>query len=166
MRKILRQELLRELLKNSKRSDRELAEILKVSQPTISRTRHKLEKDGTIQDYTIIPNFGKMGFEIFALTFVKMRSDILVGETKERAKKFAAKFPNVVFASSGQGLGMTGVIISYHKNYTEYHKQLNQLRLELKDVATDIQSFMVAIGEGEYKKYSLTYLGDVSSLAP
>ena len=165
MKKIMKS-LLLELLKNSKRSDRELAKVLGVSQPTVTRTRHKLEKNGIIQDYTIIPNFGKMGFEIFALTFVKMRSDILVGETKERAKKFAAKFSNVIFASSGQGLGMTGVIISYHKNYTEYHKQLNQLRLELKDVATDIQSFMVAIGEGEYKKYSLTYLGDVPSLAP
>jgi len=44
MRKELPQKLLRELLKNSKRSDRDLAKILKVSQPTITRTRHKLEK--------------------------------------------------------------------------------------------------------------------------
>ncbi len=153
--------MLRELLKNSRRSDRKLAKALDVSQPTVTRARRKLERKGLIQDYTIIPDFRKMGFEILALTFVKMRSDILIGETKERAKKFAAKFPNVLFASSGQGLGMTGVIISLHKSYTEYHKELNQLRVELKDVTTDIQSFIVAIGEGEYKRYSLTYLKDV-----
>jgi len=161
MRKKITQQLLRELLKNSKRSDRELAKALKLSQPTITRARHKLEQSGLIQDYTIIPNFRKMGFEILALTFVKMRSDILIGETKDKAKKFAMKFPNVVFASNGQGLGMTGVIISFHKNYTEYHKQLNMLRIELKEVTEDIQTFMVTIGEGEYKRYSLTYLKDV-----
>ncbi|NIQ06669.1 MAG: winged helix-turn-helix transcriptional regulator, partial [Candidatus Korarchaeota archaeon] len=36
MRKELVQQLLRELLKNSKRSDRELAKVLNVSQPTIT----------------------------------------------------------------------------------------------------------------------------------
>jgi len=148
-----------ELLKNSKRSDRELAKVLGVSQPTITRTRRKLEREGIIQDYTIIPDFRKMDFEILALTFVRMRPEILIGETRERAEKFAAK--NVIFASSGQGLGMTGVIISLHKNYTEYHRQLNELRLELKDVTEDIESFIVSIGEGEYKRFSLTYLKDV-----
>jgi DNA-binding Lrp family transcriptional regulator len=161
MRKELPQLLLRELLKNSKRSDRELAKVLKVSQPTITRARHKLEREGVIQDYTIVPDFGKMGFEIKALTFVKMRPDVLIGETREKTKKFAAKFPNVLFAYSGRGLGMTGVIISLHKNYTEYHKQLNMLRVELKEITEDIQSFIVAIGEGEYKRFSLTYLKDV-----
>ena len=70
MRKELPQKLLRELLKNSKRSDRDLAKILKVSQPTITRTRHKLEKSGMIQDYTIIPDFEKMGFEILVVTLI------------------------------------------------------------------------------------------------
>ncbi len=161
MRKELPQHLLRELLENSKRSDRDLAKTLKVSQPTVTRARHKLEKNGMVGDYTIIPNFRKMGFEILALTFVKMRSNVLIGETKERTKEYAATFPNVIFASSGQGLGMTGVIISFHKNYTEYHKQLNMMRVDLKEITEDIQSFMVAIGEGEYKRFSLKYLRDV-----
>jgi len=161
MQKKLPQQLLRELLKNSKRSDRDLAKTLKVSQPTITRARHRLEKNGMIEDYTVIPNFRKMGFEILALTFVKMRSDVLIGETKEKTKKYAAKFPNVIFASSGKGLGMTGVIISFHRNYTEYHKQLNMLRIDLKEITEDIQTFMVAIGEGEYKRFSLKHLKDV-----
>lgn len=161
MRKELPQRLVQELLKNSKRSDRELAKVLGVSQPTITRARHRLERDGVIQDYTIIPDFKKMGFEIMALTFVKMRADVLLGETKEKTKRYAAKFPNVILAYSGRGLGMTGVILSLHKNYTEYHKQLNMLRVDLKEITEDVQSFIVAIGEGEYKRCSLTYLGDV-----
>jgi DNA-binding Lrp family transcriptional regulator len=160
MRKELVQKLLRELLKNSKRSDRELAKVLEVSQPTITRTRHKLEQSGLIQDYTIVPNFGKMGFEILALTLVKMRPEILSPEKKEEARKYAAKFPNAIFASTGEGLGMTGVIMSFHKNYTEYHKKVNMLRVDWKEFAEDIQSFIISIGEEEFKRFSLTYLGD------
>jgi DNA-binding Lrp family transcriptional regulator len=44
-----------ELIKNSHRSDRELARAVGVSQPTLSRTRKKLEKQGMIKEYTIIP---------------------------------------------------------------------------------------------------------------
>jgi len=161
MRKELPEQLLRELLKGSKRSDRDLAKALNVSQPTITRARHKLEKNGMIEDYTLIPNFRKMGFEILALTFVKMRPDILSPERTEEAREYAAKFPNAIFASSGQGLGMTGVIISFHKNYTEYHQKVNLLRVDWKDLTEEVQSFIVPIGEGEYKKFSLKHLGDV-----
>jgi len=153
--------LLRELLKNSKQSDRALAKALKVSQPTITRTRHKLEKNGKIQDYTIIPDFKEMGFEILALTFVKMRPEILTPELMEEAKKYATKFPNAIFASTGEGLGMTGVIISFHKNYTDYHRKVNVLRVDWKELTEDIQSFVISIGEGEFKRFSLTHLKDV-----
>ena len=70
MQRELPERLLRELLKNSKRSDRELAKVLGVSQPTITRIRHKLEQEGVIRDYTIIPDFKKLGFEIMAIEFV------------------------------------------------------------------------------------------------
>jgi DNA-binding Lrp family transcriptional regulator len=161
MRKELPQKLLRELLKNSKQSDRDLAKILKVSQPTITRTRHKLEKSGMIQDYTIVPDFKEMGFEIFAITLLKMRPEILAPEVMEQGKKYSQKWPNVILASSGEGLGMTGVIISFHKNITEYHHRLNLLRVDWKDFMEDIQSFIVGLGEEEFKRFSLTYLKDV-----
>jgi DNA-binding Lrp family transcriptional regulator len=161
MRRGLSQELLRKLLENSKRSDRDLAKALKVSQPTITRSRRNLEKNGMIQDYTIVPNFRKMGFEIIALTFVKMRNAFLTPEVMEEAKKYAEKFPNAIFASSGEGLGMTGVIISINKDFTEYHSHVNQLRADWKEITDDIQSFIISIGEGEFKRFSLTHLKDV-----
>ncbi len=160
MRKELPQQLLRELLKNSRRSDRELAKVLKVSQPTITRTRHKLEREGLIQDYTIIPDFKKMGFEILALTFLKMRPEILSTEVMEKARKYSAKFPNGIFVSSGRGMGMTAVIIAFHRNFTDYHKHVNQMRVDWKESTEDIQSFILSIGEGEYKRFSLTHLKD------
>ena len=162
MEKDLPQQLLRELLKNSKRSDRELAKVLRVSQPTITRHRRKLEEQGLIQDYTIIPDFRKMGFEILALTFVKVRPDLVTPEIMEEVKKYGEKWPNVILVSSGEGLGMTGVIVSFHKNYTEYHHRLNLLRVDWKEFSEDTRSFIVSLGEEEYKRLSLTYLKDVA----
>lgn len=58
--------LLSELLKDSKRSDRELAKVLGVSQPTVTRMRTKLVKEGMIRDWIVVPDFVKMGYEIFS----------------------------------------------------------------------------------------------------
>jgi len=161
MRKELPQQLLRELLKNSKRSDRELAKVLKVSQPTITRTRQKLEKNGIIEDYTIIPNFKKMGFEIMAINFVKIRPKILSPDIIERAREFIERFPNTIFASAGDGMGMTGVSISFYKNFTEYKKIVDQFRTEWKDLSEGFQSFFVVIGEREFKRFTTAHLKDL-----
>ena len=161
MQRELPQLLLRELLKNSKRSDRELAKILGVSQPTITRTRQRLEKNGIIEDYTIIPNFKKMGFEIMAINFVKIRPKILSPDIIERARKFIEQFPNTIFASAGEEMGMTGVSISLYKNFTEYKKIVDQFRIEWKDLSEDFQSFFVVIGKGEFKRFSTAHLKDV-----
>ncbi len=158
MRKELPRKLLRELLKNSRRSDRELAKVLKVSQPTITRTRHRLEKDGMIEDYTIIPNFRNMGFELLAINFAKLKPGILLSEIKERAKEYIAKFPNTIFASGGAGLGMNAVSISFFRNFTEYQERINLFRTEWKEIIVDLQSFIVPIGEEEFKRFSLTHL--------
>ena len=156
--------LLSELLKNSKRSDRDLSKALGVSQATLTRVRHRLENDGMIQDYTIIPDFRKMGFEILALTFVKMRPEILSPEVLKATKEYAAKFPNSIFTALGEGLGMTGVIISFHKDYSDYHQKLNLLRVDWKAYTEDIQSFIVSLKEGEIKRFSLTYLKDATPI--
>ncbi len=165
MKKKLALQLLGEFLKNSRRSDRQLAKALGVSQPTITRYRRELEQEGMIEAYTIVPNFEKLGFEIMALTFVKMRSEILSPETMEQAREYASKFPHAIFASTGEGLGMTGVIISFHRDYTDYHHCLNLLRMEWKEFTEDIQSFIISLKEGEFKRFSLTYLKDVPFLA-
>lgn len=162
MRKELVQKLLRELLKNAKRSDRELAKILNVSQATITRTRHWLEKNGIIEDYTIIPSFRKMGFELLAINFARIRPEAFTPEKMSKAKEFIAKFPNTIFASSGQGMGMNAVDIAFYKNYAEYHQRVILMKTEWKDIIEDIQSFIVPLGgKGEFKRFSLTHLKDV-----
>lgn len=59
-------DLLYEIMKYSRRSDRELAKTIKVSQPTITRIRKVLEDNGYIREYTVMPALEKLGFEILA----------------------------------------------------------------------------------------------------
>jgi len=57
-------ELLFELIKNSRISERALAKVLKTSQPTITRRRARLEKD-FIDGYTAIPKWNKIERAVF-----------------------------------------------------------------------------------------------------
>jgi DNA-binding Lrp family transcriptional regulator len=157
----LPQKLLRELLDNSKRSDRELANILKVSQPTITRTRHKLEKSGMIQDYTITPDFRKMGFELLAVTLIRMKPETRLPELTDEVKIYCEKFPNAIFVGRGEGFGMNSVIISFHHDFTDYTSKWNQMRIDWKDYILDIQSFIVSMETGVIKKFSPSHLKDV-----
>jgi DNA-binding Lrp family transcriptional regulator len=140
--------LLAELLKNSKKSDRELGKILGLSQATVSRTRAKLERDGVIQEYTIIPDFKKLGIELLAITFgvwspekIKEYSE---GERVEKAKRFLSDYPNAIFASSGEGLKKGRMVITLHKNYTEYAKFMGQARSEWAGLV-DLESFIISL---------------------
>ena len=160
MRKDLPKKLLIELLRNSKESDRKLAKKLGVSQPTITRTRSKIEREGLIRSYTIIPDWRKLGFEIFVLTFVKMHPEVVSEELFQKLRKYAAKFPNVFFASRGQGLGMTGVIMSLHKDYRDYAQKISQFRNDWAQHLENIQSFVMVTDEGVIKEFSFKYLDE------
>lgn len=160
MQKDLPKRLLIELLRNSKVSDRKLAKKLGVSQPTITRTRAKLEREGYIRSYTIMPNWRKLGFEIMALTFTKMDPKITSEELIGKVRDYANKFPNSIFASSGEGLGMTGVIISLHKDYRDYSRKLALFRGDWSQYMEEIKSFVIVVGEGEIKELSFKYIDE------
>ena len=147
--------LLFELMKNAKRSDREIAKIIGVSQPTITRMRQRLEKTAIV-DYTVIPDWTELGFEIMAMTFIKAKG---ATESTEAAKKWAAKNPNVIFTAGGEGMGMDYSVISFHKNYSGYSSFVDNLKSEWAENLQDIQSFLMTTGEDRMvKPFSLKYL--------
>jgi DNA-binding Lrp family transcriptional regulator len=147
--------LLFELMKNAKRSDREIAKIIGVSQPTITRMRQRLEKTAIV-DYTVIPDWTELGFEIMAFTFVKAKGS---PEVSEKAKNWAMKNPNVVFAAGGEGMGMDYAILSFHKNYSGFSNFIDDLRTKWAENLQDLQSFlMITSEERTVKPFSLKYL--------
>lgn len=138
-------ELLWELVNHSRRSDRQLAKILKSSQPTVTRRRTKLEKE-FIDGYTALPRWEKIGFELIALTLVKTK--VRYAESKKReiaiqkAREWFMKQPNVIFAIEGHGMGCDGMCISLHKNYSDFAKFIRKHDSELSEVITESRSFV------------------------
>ena len=155
-------QLLFELMKDSHRSDRQLAKALGISQPTVTRRRAMLE-DNTIEGYTVIPKFGQIGFEIAAFTFLKTKLNHLKGQEKQEAfnklKEWYAKQSNVISVLDGQGMGWDAICISLHENFTKYAEFRRRQETELSDVITETQCFQVDLKPGvTLKSFHLKYL--------
>jgi DNA-binding Lrp family transcriptional regulator len=154
-------ELLNELIKGSRRSDRELAKVLKISQPTVTRKRSRLESEGYINEYTVIPNLAKMGYEIIAfsfLAFTEAKPELLA-----KAREWGMRQPNILFASDGEGLGMNSIIVSAHRDYASFSRLITNVRQDWQPNLKDVQSFILSISRQELmvKPFSLRYLEKV-----
>ena len=154
-------QLLFELMKDSHRSDRQLAKALGISQPTVTRRRAMLE-DNTIEGYTVIPKFGQIGFEIAAFTFLNTKLNHLKGQEKQEAfnklKEWYAKQSNVISVLDGQGMGWDAICISLHENFTKYSEFRRTQETELSDIITETQSFQADLKPGvTIKPFHLKY---------
>jgi DNA-binding Lrp family transcriptional regulator len=157
--------LLGELLKNSHRSDRELARVLGTSQPTITRRRANIEKN-FLDGYTAVPQFEKIGFEIVAFSFVKHNIKFAEPKVREecfrKVKEWLKKQPNVIFATEGQGIGWDGIFVSFHKSYSDFIEFINRHNSELSEFVVDCQSFISNIGSTTIRKpFHLKYLSEI-----
>ena len=154
--------LLYELMKNSRRSDRELARVLKISQPTVSRRRTELEKN-FIDGYTAIPRWKKLGYEIFAITLIKIKAAIAAKESYDAVRKKGLEWlmgqPNIVMGGACRGTGVDSFMISFHRSYSDYDDFMRRCRLELGEFIDSAQSVLVNLfGEEVLKPLNLRYL--------
>jgi len=147
--------LLSELIKNSRRSDRELAKVLRVSQPTVTRRRALIEKE-LIDGYTTIPRWEKLGYELFAITFVKIKAVIAskekYGETRKKGLEWVTKQPCIIMSGACRGMGVDSFMISIHKSYKDYDEFLGNQRLVWGEFVEDVQSILVNLGGKEIMK--------------
>jgi len=155
-------ELLWELMKNSRRSDRQLAKVLGTSQPTVTRRRASLEK-GFLDGYTAIPKWEKIGFELVAFSFVKHKIKYAKPEVREetfrKVEEWMMKQPNVILAIDGQGMGWDGIFVSFHKSYSDFAEFMRKHNSELSEFLIDSQSFIADINPTTIRKpFHLKYL--------
>jgi DNA-binding Lrp family transcriptional regulator len=124
--------LIAELMRNSRRSDRELARAVGVSQPTVSRAIAKLKKDGVIREFTVIPDYEKLGYGLVAFTLVKMKADITRQELEEARKvslRDMKQAPTeIVLFERGLGDGYVGMLVSFHEDYSDYSELKERMR--------------------------------------
>jgi DNA-binding Lrp family transcriptional regulator len=140
-----------ELMKNSHRSDRELARAVGVSQPTISRTREKLEKRGMIKEYTIIPDYQQLGLSLMSITFTKMKGPLskeILNDLKKRARNTMSENPSaLILGNTGMGCNADYVTIVFHKDYSEYTEFMRDIK-EFPSVNIDeTKSFIINLNE-------------------
>lgn len=139
--------LLSELMKNSRRSDRELAKAIGSTQPTVTRTRRRLEKLGVIREYTVIPDFSKLGYELLSLTFAKMKvklSDEQENEVQRYLSRFKEDYPHAELISAwGIGLNKDYVFVTFFKDFSDYWNIERAAReVPYSDIKT-LESFLV-----------------------
>ncbi len=157
--------ILSELMKNSKISDRQLAKKIGVSQPTVTRRRTRLERE-VLDGYTAIPNWEKLGYEILAVTLVKaplrIASEKMMKDAIESSSKWLSKQPNVIFGGECRGLGMTGVMLSIHRNYSDLDNFLTSHRKELGHLLEEVATVIVNLaGKGVYRPLHLKHLTEL-----
>jgi DNA-binding Lrp family transcriptional regulator len=143
--------LISELMKNSRRNDKELARAVGVSQPTVSRLVRKLKKEGFIREYTIIPNFQKLGYHLLAFVFIKLKQGLNAQKIDE-ARKIAQESLNVgpfevIMLERGIGLGYDGVAISFHKDYASYLEFKNWFKQFTFLELSKLESFIVSLDD-------------------
>jgi DNA-binding Lrp family transcriptional regulator len=140
-----------ELIKNSHRSDRELARAIGVSQPTLSRIRERLEKQGMIKEYTIIPDYLQLGFTLLSITFTKMNgplSNEILDDLKKRAGETMSEHPSaLILGNTGMGCNADYVAIAFHRDYSEYSEFMKDIK-EYPNVDIDeTKSFIVNLSD-------------------
>jgi len=142
--------LLCELIKNSRRSDRDLAKILGFSQPSVSRLRKILEREAILQ-YTAIPDFSYLGFDLMVFTLYRMKEPSQ--PLREKAEKWLKEQPNVVFSSEGQGMEADRVMISVHKDYADFSEFHQKFRRELGPHFESFKTFLVSLKGHEISRF-------------
>jgi len=157
--KDIERRLISELMTNCHRSDRQLAKALGISQPTVSRTLHKLEREGTIREYCMIPDFTKLGYTLFAVTFVKLRAQLSrdqIEKARQSAKESVKSSLNFIMLERGMGMGYNGVFLSFHEDYSSFTLLKKWLaQFDFLEVA-EVQSFLVNLKD-EIHYRSLTF---------
>jgi DNA-binding Lrp family transcriptional regulator len=162
--KELHKRALFKLMSNSRISDKELAKFLHVSKPTVRRSRQWLEINGFVREWTLIPDFSKLGFKIVSLTFFKTQTNNSEAETRDSKRGIAGfldKHPNVVSLLHGEGMCYDGVMISLHASFSEFTSFLRELKIETDEIEI-VGSFLAGLDDNYHSFLMLKRLGELS----
>jgi len=113
--------LLGELLKDSKRSYRELAKAIGVSAATVINHVQRLESAGVITDYAVRLDHERLGYELTVITEITVSKGKLL-ETEEEI----AKIPNACAVYDVTGLTDAMVVAKFksRSDLSEFTKKL------------------------------------------
>jgi DNA-binding Lrp family transcriptional regulator len=143
--------LISELMKNCHRSDRELARALGISQPTVTRIRNRLEKEGVVREYAMIPDFRRLGYDLMGVTFFKLAEPLSKEREKDLRKTGIEVEQQNIFGSlmvvRGLGLQKDRMFITLYKDYADYLRTI-RLTKQIANVNVEsMDSFLVDLSD-------------------
>jgi len=120
-------DVLNALLSNCKQSDRNIAKLAKTSQPTVTRVRQRLEREGIIKAYMAIPDYTKLGFTFGSITIC---TD---GDFDEVCSKYS-----VMLIASTISSDSNLMLITLHKTMEDYDAFLKEVKLVAEGVKSSL----------------------------
>ena len=158
--------LISELMSNSRRSDKDLARKIGTSKQKVSRTLKKLEQEGYIKEYTMLPDFHKLGFDIMSFTFIKlMKKDEATIEQfrKDVRQKYIGKAAASLLTMNGMGSEVEGdeISVAFHEGYAEYLDYLEKINAHPLVDAKQTKSFLASMGdETHFQRMTMSVIAD------
>ncbi len=131
------------LMKLGCRSDRVIAKNLGISNSTISRRKRKIEHEGYIKEYTLIPDLHKIGIELIIFSFAKT-TEVITQKQAEEVKELSQRHPEILGILQEQDAwGVNWVVISAHKSYDDYLELAKKSKEEFPShPSIDMSSFI------------------------
>jgi DNA-binding Lrp family transcriptional regulator len=157
--------LISELMKNSRRSDRQLARIIGISQPTVTRLRTRLEKTGVIKEYTMIPDFLQLGYTIMGATSLQLKTPLdkkKFEEVRNVTTKIEQDNPHAaLMAVNASGRGKNRLFITFYENYSDYANTVSLTRqIPFLDIDS-VESLLVDLNdETNYRLFSMSAIAN------
>jgi DNA-binding Lrp family transcriptional regulator len=149
------------LMAHSDKSDRAMAKILGMSNTSLSKKRRKLEKEGYIREYTLIPDLSRLGLKVVVFHF-SSSPEVYTSAELEHAYAFNMKYPEVVcLLNERSHAGTNWFAISVHKSYDDYIKLTEEWREKI--LAMDPKWSVLA---SHNKRHDFVYHTDQSSPIP
>jgi DNA-binding Lrp family transcriptional regulator len=123
-----------------------------------------LEKEGVFKEYTVIPDFCKLGYELAAITLGRVKDEFRKPELLDKARReFIKSFEEKVFEAildeRGRGMGYDGIIVSFHRNYSEHSDFMSWIQQMPFIDAARLDSFLINLNDKIHHRYlTFSYL--------
>ena len=80
---------------------------------------------------------------------------------QERVAKYFSGQPNMIFASSGQGFGMSRTGITFHKDYADFATYRTRMQTEWGTFMTSYETFTISLRSDTIRRpLTLKHLAD------
>ena len=133
-----------------------MAKAIGVSQPTVSRMIKRLKSEGVVNEYTMIPDFRKLGYNLCAFIFLRLKD--LPPERIQRVRQAVKESLSqshfvILLLERGLGLGRDAVMICLYKDYASYVEHRRIIREFPYITPPDVESFLIDLNDEIHYRY-------------